>query len=182
MGPRAVARPMAGSSPPLPPPHTRVGVGGVLLRDGRVLVNRASYRSRFTIPSGFVEAGESLEAALVREFLEETGVRTRVGPLLLARHKVVRGEESDVYFAFRLELLSGVPMAHPPEIDEVREVPVEEAVRAPWISALSRIVIGLAVRPELAWPRSDWDGGEAPGLATDAYHPRDVRPPGGPSG
>lgn len=164
---------MAAAIPPLPPPHTRVGVGGVLIRQGRVLVNRASYRSRFTIPSGYVEAGESLEAALLREFEEETGVTAQVGRLLLARHKVVHGTESDVYFAFLLDHRAGEPEARPPEIVEVREVPLEEAAAAPWISALSRIAVRLAVRPDLGWPHSSWDGGEAPGVSTAAYHPTD---------
>lgn len=164
---------MAAAVPPLPPPHTRVGVGGVLVRQGRVLVNRASYRTRFTIPSGYVEAGESLETAVLREFEEETGVSARVGRLLLARHKVLHGTESDVYFAFELEHLAGEPVARPPEIVEVREVAVEDATSAPWISALSRLAIRLANKPADGWPRSDWDGGEAPGLETLAYHAAD---------
>jgi ADP-ribose pyrophosphatase YjhB (NUDIX family) len=164
------------SSPTLPvllPPHTRVGVGGVLIRDGCVLVNRAVYRTRFTVPSGYVEPGETLEAAVVREFEEETGVTVRVGPLLLTRHKVLREAESDVYFAFALEYVSGTPTAHPPEIAEVREVPLAEAVAATWISELSRMAIRLASESGGLWPRSPWKGGEAPGLASEAYHPEE---------
>jgi len=159
-----------GSFPPLPAPHTRVGVGGVLLREARVVVNRAVYRSRFTIPSGYVEPGESLESAVVREFEEETGVTVRVGRLLLTRHKVVGDNESDVYFAFALDHVRGEPVARPPEIAEVREVPVAEAVEASWISELSRLAIRLAADPVGAWPRSSWAGGEVPGRATEAYH------------
>jgi len=153
----------------LPPPHTRVGVGAVLLRGGRALVNRAVYRQRFTIPSGYVEAGESLEGAVARELEEETGVTVRVGPLLLARHKVVGPEESDVYFAFLVEHVRGEPLPRPPEIAEVREVPLPEVAAATWISTLSRMAIRVAALG--GWPRSAWDGGEAPGLATEAYHP-----------
>lgn len=168
---------MAGPKlPPLPAPHTRIGVGGVLLRQGRVLVNRASYRERFTIPSGYVERGETLEAALVREFLEETGVRPRVGALLLARHKVVHELESDLYLAFALDHLEGEPVARPPEIAEVREVTVSEAEAADWISPLSRTAIRIAAQRAGLWPRSPWTGGAAPGLGTEAYHPSDVTP------
>ena len=156
--------------PELPPPHTRVGVGGVLIRDGRALVNRAVYRSRFTVPSGYVEAGESLEQAVVREFEEETGVTVRVGPLLLTRHKVLDETASDVYFAFLLEHVSGEPTARPPEIAEVREVPLDEALGASWISELSRMAIRLARHEAEGWPRSPWKGGEAPGRASEAYH------------
>jgi ADP-ribose pyrophosphatase YjhB (NUDIX family) len=163
---------MAAPAFPLPPaPHTRVGVGGVLVRGGRVLVNRAVYRTRFTIPSGFVEPGEALETGLVREFEEETGVTVRVGLLILTRHKVVGETESDVYFAFRLEHVAGEPVARPPEIAEVREVPVLEAVDADWISELSRIAIRVGAEPEGGWPRSTWKGGEVPGLETELFHP-----------
>jgi 8-oxo-dGTP diphosphatase len=154
---------------PLPPPHSRVGVGGVLVRKGKVLVNRAVYRSRFTIPSGYVDAGESLETALVREIDEETGLRVSVGRLLLTRHKVISVSESDVYFAFVLQHLSGEPVARPPEIAEVREVPVAEAIEAPWISELSRIAIRAGATPNAGWPRSPWSGGEVPGLSTEAF-------------
>ena len=143
----------------------------MLVRHGRVLVNRAVYRTRFTIPSGYVDPGESLERALVRELEEETGLSVRVGRLLLTRHKVVDELQSDVYFAFALESRDGDPIARPPEIAEVREVPVDEAVRAEWISELSRMAIRLGSESTLGWPRSTWKGGEVPGLASEAYHP-----------
>jgi len=162
------------SFPPLPAPHTRVGAGGVLIRKGKALVNRAVYRTRFTIPSGYVESGESLEAAVAREFEEETGVTVRVGRLLLARHKVVRAEESDVYFAFALEHVAGEPTARPPEIAEVREVPIAKALEAKWISELSRMAIRVAARTYGSWGRSAWNGGEAPGLASEAYLPDEL--------
>jgi 8-oxo-dGTP diphosphatase len=142
-----------------------------LIRNGRALVNRAVYRSRFTVPSGYVEPGESLEQAVVREFEEETGVTVQVGRLLLTRHKVVREEESDVYFAFEVNHVAGEPVARPPEIAEVREVPVAEAIDAVWVAELSRMVIRLADSAVAAWPRSVWPGGEVPGLASETYHP-----------
>jgi ADP-ribose pyrophosphatase YjhB (NUDIX family) len=159
------------SLPPLPPPHTRLGVGGVLLREGHVLVNRAVYRSRFTIPSGYVEPGEGIEPALAREFEEETGVQVAVGPLLLTRHKVISAGESDVYFAFLLERTGGTPQARPPEIAEIREPKVQEALEAPWISELSRLAIRLAAERTPGWPRSKWSGGEVPGLLSETFHP-----------
>lgn len=148
----------------------------MLLREGRVLVNRAVYRSRFTIPSGYVEAGEALQVALVREFEEETGVKASVGPLLLTRHKVVNAGESDVYFAFLLAHAAGTPTARPPEIAEVREPMIDEALSAPWISELSRLAIRLAGEHAQAWNRSNWPGGEVPGLVSETYHPSEKGP------
>jgi 8-oxo-dGTP diphosphatase len=68
---------------PAPPQaEPEVVVGAVVLDlDGRVLlVRRARPPSAgsWSLPGGHVEAGESLEAAIVREVLEETAVRARV--------------------------------------------------------------------------------------------------------
>jgi ADP-ribose pyrophosphatase YjhB (NUDIX family) len=141
------------------------------LRGDRVLVNRAVYRTRFTLPSGYVEAGEGLETALVREFEEETGVRVAPGPLIITRHKVITAHESDLYMGFLVEYRSGTPEARPPEIAEIREPTISEAVTAPWISELSRLAIRLAGEKLALWPRSKWPGGEVPGLLSETHHP-----------
>ena len=67
-GPRS--RP-AGSTGPC------VGVGAVVIHEGRVLLIRRGkepLRGRWVVPGGTVELGETLEAALVREVQEETGL------------------------------------------------------------------------------------------------------------
>ena len=50
--------------------HPTVGVGGVVILDGRVVLVRRGkepLRGRWVIPGGTVEAGETLEDALVRD-------------------------------------------------------------------------------------------------------------------
>ncbi|HEX9189056.1 MAG TPA: NUDIX hydrolase, partial [Vicinamibacteria bacterium] len=52
-----------------------VGVGGVLVHEGRALLIRRGkepLRGRWVVPGGTVELGETLEDALVREMQEET--------------------------------------------------------------------------------------------------------------
>jgi 8-oxo-dGTP diphosphatase len=67
--------------------QVRVRVGGLLLREGSLLL--ASHRGLlpegapfWSPPGGGWTFGESLKAALVREFAEETGLEVRVGRFL----------------------------------------------------------------------------------------------------
>lgn len=54
--------------------------GIVLLDDQIVLIRRKNppFQGQYALPGGFVEYGETVETAVVREFLEETGLQTSV--------------------------------------------------------------------------------------------------------
>lgn len=58
--------------------------GLLLLRDGIVLVRRGRepYKGSYALPGGIVEYGETVEGAIKREVLEETGLRTEAVRLL----------------------------------------------------------------------------------------------------
>jgi 8-oxo-dGTP diphosphatase len=63
------------------PARPLVGVGGVIIDEGRtLLVRRGSepLRGEWSIPGGSLELGETLEEGVARELLEETGLVVRV--------------------------------------------------------------------------------------------------------
>ena len=67
------------------PERPVVGVGGVVIEDGRtLLIRRGSepLRGQWSIPGGTLELGESLEAGVARELLEETGLEVRIVDLI----------------------------------------------------------------------------------------------------
>ncbi len=73
------------AKPAEPPRRPQVAVGAVLLdSEGRVLLiqrGQAPNLGKWTLPGGRVEWGESLQEALQRELLAETGLTARMGPL-----------------------------------------------------------------------------------------------------
>ena len=68
-----------------------VGVGAVIVEDGRILlVRRANEpnRLKWSIPGGLVNAGETLAEALKREIKEECGLEIDVGDVACVSEEV----------------------------------------------------------------------------------------------
>ncbi len=77
-----------------------VGVGGVVVRDGRALLVRrgkAPLYGRWTVPGGTVELGETLEQAVVREMEEETGLQVEPIEVLTVFDRIDREGERVLY-------------------------------------------------------------------------------------
>lgn len=88
----------------------KVAVAALILRQRKILlVQRANepYRGFWTLPAGFVDAGEDPAEAVVRECLEETGLEMRVIALLdlLAGQEHARG--AHILIVYRGEILAG---------------------------------------------------------------------------
>lgn len=98
------------------PAFPRVGVGAVVVHDGRVLLVRRGkepLRGRWVVPGGTVEAGETLQEALVREVREETGLTVRPGEVVFVFDRILR-EEGEVRYHYVIvdylcEYVSGTP-------------------------------------------------------------------------
>jgi len=67
------------------PERPMVGVGGVIIENGRTLLIRRGSEpllGEWSIPGGMLELGETLEEGVARELLEETGLVVRVIELI----------------------------------------------------------------------------------------------------
>jgi len=82
------------------PERPAVGVGAVLIHQGRVLLikrGKEPLRGRWVVPGGTVEVGETLEQALVREVREETGLTVRPIEVVLVFDRIDREGEAVRY-------------------------------------------------------------------------------------
>jgi ADP-ribose pyrophosphatase YjhB (NUDIX family) len=76
-----------------------VGVGGVVVQDGRALLIRCGtepLKGEWSIPGGMLEIGETLVAGVERELLEETGLRVRVIELIEIFERISHAKIPDV--------------------------------------------------------------------------------------
>ena len=110
--------------------NPRVVVGSVVTAgDGRILLCRRAIHPRrgyWTLPAGYLENGESLEAAAAREAREEALAEIEVGPLL-GLYDMPR--ISQVQLMFRARLLNASDIGPGPESLNVALFPWE---RIPW--------------------------------------------------
>jgi 8-oxo-dGTP diphosphatase len=99
--------------------------GGVVIRDGNVLlVHRPEYGD-WSFPKGKLDPGESWEEAALREVEEEAGLRCELGEEVGRTHyRDSSGREKEVRY-YRMEP-EGEAFAQN-EVDAVRWVPLEEA-------------------------------------------------------
>ena len=101
-----------------------MGVGGVVIHDGRALLIRRGSEpllGQWSIPGGSLEVGETLEQGVVRELLEETGVEVRVAALIEVFERIDRtfpsrnvdGQERPRYHYVIVDYLCDWVRGHP---------------------------------------------------------------------
>jgi 8-oxo-dGTP diphosphatase len=113
------------------PDAPRLAVGGVVIKDDRVLLvcrGKPPAFGEWAIPGGSVELGETLQQAVERELLEETGITVRAGEICHTFEAVKRDDDGRVRFHYLIidltaEYLSGEP------------VPASDVTEAAWLTS-----------------------------------------------
>jgi len=87
------------------PAQPIVGVGAVIVQDGKVVLVKRRFEpleGQWSLPGGRLELGETLEAGLAREMLEETGLRVEVGPVVDVFDRILLDTERRVRYHYVL--------------------------------------------------------------------------------
>ena len=93
-------------------PGPRLAADAIIeLPDGRiVLIERKNPPFGWAIPGGFVDCGESLETAAVREALEETGLTVSLTDLLYVYSDPARDPRGHTITAVFVATAEGIPV------------------------------------------------------------------------
>jgi 8-oxo-dGTP pyrophosphatase MutT (NUDIX family) len=98
--------------------------GGVIVRDGRVLLVHRARQDDWSFPKGKLEAGETWEAAALREVEEETALACTLGDEIGRTHYVVEEKPKEVRY-FHMSAAATARAQN--EVDDLRWLPLDEA-------------------------------------------------------
>ena len=87
------------------PSQPIVGVGAVIMQSGKVVLVKRRFEplaGQWSLPGGRLELGETLEAGLAREMLEETGLEVEVGPVVDVFDRILLDPERNVRYHYVL--------------------------------------------------------------------------------
>ena len=165
----------AGPSPLPAYPHHQFGVGGMVTNGkGQVLcIQEKSGRTGFwKLPGGLVDPGEDVAAAVVREVLEETGIRTEFVALAAFRESHAGPwQTTDMYAVCTLRLHddyakegveSPVPTPQEKEIAKAEWMPLDDFLALPYYKNEGLFGTMLHVASETATATKDSAAGFRP--------------------
>ena len=125
------------------PKQPRVGIGAVVLKEGRLLMVKRGHepsKGKWSIPGGMIELGETLHEAARREVMEECSIKVEVEHVIDGVNTIIRDADDRVQYHFVIvdllaRYISGEPRAQ------------SDAEACRWVSP--RELVGLDIPPSL---------------------------------
>lgn len=105
--------------------------GGIVFKDGQVLLTQHSTNLYWGFPKGHIDAGETSKDAAIREIREEGGIQAEIVDKVGQSNYVyiMNGEKIfKVVTVFLMKYLSGDPKNHDWEVEEAGWFTAEEAM------------------------------------------------------
>ncbi|HTU35532.1 MAG TPA: NUDIX hydrolase [Candidatus Acidoferrum sp.] len=124
-----------------------VGVGGVVISDGRALLIKRGHpplQGEWSIPGGTLELGETLLGGVERELLEETAIQVHVVDLIDVFERIFRDEAGRTQYHFVIldylcEFISGEARAGS-DVTDVAWVPQTDLERYSLTPTAMRVI------------------------------------------
>ena len=126
------------ASPPIP----CVCVGAIAIDDGRLLLVRRRNEpglGSWSVPGGRVEPGETVQEAVVRELLEETGVEGVCTGLVGVAERI-GPDHHFVILDYAVEVLAPAPPHAGSDADEARWVPLGDVAELDLVEGLAEFL------------------------------------------
>jgi ADP-ribose pyrophosphatase YjhB (NUDIX family) len=123
-------------------PTPSVCVGAIAIDDGRLLLVRrgqAPGLGRWSVPGGRVEPGETLQEAVVRELLEETGVEG-VCMGLVGVAEAIDDDHHHVILDYAVEVLAPAPPSAGSDATEARWVSLADVAELDLVEGLAEFL------------------------------------------
>jgi len=115
------------------PKHPMVGVGAIIVRDGKILiVKRKSEpgKGKWSVPGGLVKLGETVGQAVIREVKEECNLDVEVDRLIDIVDSLTKDEKGNIKYHFVIldfsVKLKGGKLKAGDDAKEAKWVPLQE--------------------------------------------------------
>lgn len=108
-------------------PDPKVAAAALILKDHKVLLARRvndPQRGLWTLPAGFVDAGEDPRETVIRECLEETGLNVKIISLMDVISGLEHPRGSHILIVYNVEIISG-EMEASDDADQVDFFPLD---------------------------------------------------------
>lgn len=123
-------------------PKLNIGVGGVILKNGLkiLLIKRKSNPKVWTIPSGYMEIGETIYKTITREAKEEANINIKPKGIIGIRQRLSGKEGNNSWIIVIADYRSGKASPDNNEVIEAKFILLSEAQKGAVTPVTKRII------------------------------------------